>query len=65
MTLLIASMLVFAGAWLVGKAIIDKRGGDINAMGFGLLMAGVGFVCMAVGSLWLVHTILTASTSIP
>jgi hypothetical protein len=59
----IAAMLVFVGAWLVGQAILDKRGGDINAMGFGLVMACVDFVCMAVGSLWLVHSILTVITS--
>ena len=64
MAMWIAAMLVFAGAWLVGQAILDKRGGNINAMGFGLVMACVGFVCMAVGSLWLVHTIFTVTTSV-
>jgi hypothetical protein len=59
----IAAMLVLAGAWLVGQAILDRRGGDINAMGLGLVMACVGFVCMAVGSLWLVHAILTVTTA--
>lgn len=67
MSLLIALLLTFAGAWMVGRAVMIERDADINEMGFALVMGGVGISCVSIGLLWALWLVFTRLTivSIP
>lgn len=67
MSLLIAMLLMFAGAWLVGRTILIEKDADINEMGFALVMGAVGISCVCVGLLWALWIVFTRLTvvSIP
>ena len=48
----IAALLIVAGVWLIVRAIVVERDGDINAMGLAVVMGCLGVACIAGALLW-------------